>query len=207
LATINAGIRGQMNWTLSWADVFCQHFQVDSPKYKGKTANNGDDFKPGTLNINTASKEALACLSLPSVCSSVSAEGRPLPEGSLSAASGFVSGNFVNGILQARKNPANGAVNGRLGLAMTSELMAQGAANFGLSGAYADNDLLTAVSWLPQQATCRSDVFCAYILLQGYKQDDFNAGPVDVRRAIAFYKRDNSGNPAVILNTYVIPNQ
>ncbi len=188
IAALRAGIRGQTFGTLSWADVMAGLYTVDSMKYKGRVANGNDSFRPGTININTASQAVLNCLSFPTSLSNVNA--------------------FTNGIMTARQAPkdAIGAAAPRQGLARVSELRNQGTATFGLAGATANNDLYDAVSWLPQQAACRSDVYCAYILVQGYKQEDFNLGPIDVRRAIVIYSRGLSGGPATKLAEYIIPN-
>jgi hypothetical protein len=172
--------RASQFWQVSWAEVIASRFQVDSPKYKGKTAANGTEFKPGTLNLNTASKAALQCLAAPS--------------GTLSAAD-------AQRIVDNRKAPAAGATIAgglRRGFVLASEA-------FGPVKNLTAPDFDT-LAWLPQQCSCRSDVFAAYIVVQGYKQDDFNKGPVDVRRVVAFFTRNTSGSAAKIFGPYNVPN-
>ncbi len=200
--------RASQFWQASWAEVLASRWQVDSPKYKGKTPANGDDWKPGMINLNTAPKAVLKCLSLPNQ------PGTATP---------VDADTVVNAIIAARSNPTAGSsVAGgvRKGLVLASEAFGpQGLKSYttdaaltggaGTSKFYTSdvNLNLDTLSWLPQQATCRSDTFCAYIIVQGYKADDFNKGPVDVRRAVVLYSRNTSGGVAKILSTSVVPSK
>lgn len=200
-AALRAGIRGMTHGSLSWGDAAESLFNVDDLNYKGKIAGNGG-FRPGTINLNTAPQAVLNCLSLPAW---VPLSGSPA-----------VPSAFTAGILAARGDgaspsgplvPTNAAtlvLAPRKGLARVSELQNQKPSWFGLANA---QDLWDAAAWLPQQASCRSDIYCAHILIQGYKQDDFNQGPIDVRRAIVIYSRGLTGAPATRLAEYVIPNR
>ncbi len=186
LATIGAGIRLQLFWPKrSWADVIASRFQVDSPGWKGYDGRNSRDFKPGVINLNTASPEVLKCLSLPTGTDPIQ----------LSA-----------GIVAARNAPIVGlAPNARpKGLAFIDDLKSEPPTNLLGSGATAAQ-VADVLGWLPAQASCRSDTFVAYVLLQGYRQDDFNLGPVSVRRAIIYFTRDTSGNTAKVVKTYLLP--
>lgn len=170
-------------WQASWAEVLCSRWQVDSPKYKGKTGANGDNWKPGMINLNTASKQALLCLSLPT---------------------GVDKNKVADAIIANRAAPPNGFAGKRQGLALASEALGAGglrsfSSSSGLPAAFytSDPDLnLETLSWIPQQASCRSDVFCAYIVVQGYPEDDFTRGMQDTAKMIVIFSRDCSGGNA-----------
>lgn len=211
-------------WQQSWGEIACSRWQVDGPKYKGNTGSNGLNFKPGMINLNTASKTVLQCLSLPYQPGSTTT---PVD-----------SGAVADAIIASRQNPTAGsnvAGGTRKGLVLASEafsgkFLADGttlntdpakgpkayapAAQIGaaplLPSKFYTSDLnlnLETLSWLPQQAACRSDTFCAYIIVQGYQANDFNKGPIDVRRMVVLYSRDTSGNAAKILSASVVPDR
>lgn len=194
--------RASQFWQTSWGEILTSRWQVDSPKYKGNTGYNSDDFKPGTINLNTAPKAVLKCLSLPFQ------PGTATP----------VDADLVaDAIIASRQAPTAGAaVAGgvRQGLVLQSEAFGpKGLKSYSsdttLPAKFYTNDRnlnLETLSWLPQQTSCRSDCFVAYILVQGYMAEDFTRGPTEVKRAIAIYKRDTSGNAATIVGgLYVVP--
>lgn len=181
-------------WRISWAEAIISRFGLDGPATKGKALKNDPGFKPGTINLNTASKEVLKCLSLPA---------------------GADADKVADQIIAARSAPtagtdALGTGGDRLGLAFASEAFGPLDAAATAAGAPDNTDLWSGtppagktnfdiLSWLPQQASCRSDVFCATIVVQGYEADDFNKGPVDVRRKVVIYSRDPATGTATIL--------
>lgn len=198
-------------WQQSWGELLCSRWQVDSAKYKGYIGVNGQTFKPGMINLNTASREVLKCLSLPN---------RP------GTSTPVDKDTVVDAILAARKEPTAGlSVPGgfRRGLVLASE--AFGAAGLksyspdstlvsgsGTTKFYTGNqDLnLETLAWLPQQASCRSDIFCAYIVVQGYNEKDFTSGPVDSCRAVVIYSRNPYSNGAaatVLSSSFIVRRQ
>ncbi|MEM9019424.1 MAG: hypothetical protein AAGC44_02575 [Planctomycetota bacterium] len=57
--------------------------------------------------------------------------------------------------------------------------------------------------WLSEVASVRSDVFAAYIIVQGYPAADFSSGPVESARLIAIFTRTNvrgAGDKAQVLD-------
>ena len=60
--------------------------------------------------------------------------------------------------------------------------------------------------WLTEISDVRSDVFAAYIVVQGYRADDYTAGPVESARRIVIFSRGNvrSGERASALREFRI---
>jgi len=70
-----------------------------------------------------------------------------------------------------------------------------------------DEEIMLA-KWLNQVAGCRSDVFAAYILVQGYEADNFSSGPVESKQLIVIFSRSGvyeSGDKATVIDRLYYP--
>jgi len=61
----------------------------------------------------------------------------------------------------------------------------------GVFGNHDREEEIMLAKWLHEVADNRSDVFAAYIVVQGYKANDFRAGPTESAKLIVLFSRDN----------------